>query len=273
MGPVIFARLTHADVRFVPTSGRGKVPGVTIRIFARQRDCLLLQRFSYTSAPALVNTFLAYPMSSSRIFALALCGLTLAATHVSAVTIFVADLTNANENPPVTPTFSNGNPRPASFGTATFTLNDAQTELSFVATIFNIDVTGAQTPDTNDNLTAAHIHAGLNFPPANNGVVWGFFGNPFNNTDNDGTVTPFGSGVGGTFTGTWDLTEGNNTTLAAQLPNIFAGRAYMNFHTVQFGGGEVRGTLMQAPDSGLTLALFGFACFGLLTLRRKLSHL
>ena len=30
----------------------------------------------------------------------------------------------------------------------------------------------------------------------------------------------------------------NNTTLAVQLPNILAGRAYINFHTMQNGGGE-----------------------------------
>ena len=30
-------------------------------------------------------------------------------------------------------------------------------------------------------------------------------------------------------------------TLTAQLPNIRAGRAYINFHTNQFAGGEIRG--------------------------------
>ena len=36
--------------------------------------------------------------------------------------------------------------------------------LAFTATIFNIDVTGTQTPDPFDNLLAAHIHVGA--PPA-----------------------------------------------------------------------------------------------------------
>ncbi|MEO5960541.1 MAG: VPDSG-CTERM sorting domain-containing protein, partial [Opitutaceae bacterium] len=179
-----------------------------------------------------------------------------------------ANLTNGQESVPVVPTLVNGSPRPISFGTATFTLNDAQTALTFTATIFNIDVTGSQTADVNDNLTAAHIHAGANSPPLNNSVVWGFFGAPFNdNAPSDSVVTPFANGVGGTFSGKWDLTEGNNTTLTAQLPNIFAGRAYINFHTTQFGGGEIRGALL-VPDGGTTAVLLIFGWVGLFARRR-----
>jgi hypothetical protein len=115
--------------------------------------------------------------------------------------------------------------------------------MTMTATVNNIDVTGSQTVDTNDNLANAHIHAGPSVQPGVNGpVVWGFFGAPFNdNNPNDAVATPFGSGVGGTFTGKWDAPEGNGTTLAAQLANIRAGRAYINFHTTQFTGGEIRG--------------------------------
>ena len=78
---------------------------------------------------------------------------------------------------------------------------------------------------------AAHIHA----PGArgtNAGVRFGFFGQPFNDTNpNDAVVTPFADGVGGTIASKWDLTEGNNTTLAQQLPNILAGLSYINYHT------------------------------------------
>ncbi len=171
-----------------------------------------------------------------------------------AQTTFSANLTNSQENPPTSPTLSTGGARPASFGTATFTLNSAMTSMTFSATIFNIDFTGSQTSDPNDNLIAAHIHAGPNVIPTTNGpVVWGFFGNPFNdNNPNDVVVTPFSNGsVGGTISGKWDAPEGNNTTLAAQLPNILAGRSYINFHTTQFGGGEIRGILI-AP--GFTTA-------------------
>ena len=165
-------------------------------------------------------------------------------------TILHATLTNAQENPPAVPTTSTDAPRPASFGTALFTLNDSRTSMSFTATIFNIDVTGKQTPDEpNDDLTVAHIHASSTVTPTTNaGVVWGFVGMPFNDDNPPSpppTMIPFTTGVGGTFTGTWDEPEGNNTTLSAQLDNILSGRSYINFHTTQFGGGEIRGAIVQ----------------------------
>lgn len=155
---------------------------------------------------------------------------------------FVVNLTNGQENPPTNPTLSGGARRPASYGTATFSINGAETSMTFTATINNLDFTGAQTADNNDNLTNAHIHAGpLVTPAVNGGVVWGFLGAPFNdNNPNDQVVTPSG-GVGGTVSGKWDAPEGNNTTFAAQLANLKEGRAYINFHTVQFSGGEIRG--------------------------------
>jgi uncharacterized protein (TIGR03118 family) len=157
--------------------------------------------------------------------------------------LFVVSLTNSQEVPPTVPTTTGGAARPASSGTARFQLNSAQTAMTFSATINNIDVTGSQTADTNDNLTNAHIHAGPAVAPGVNGpVVWGFYGSPFNdNNPNDQVFFPLSSGVGGNFSGKWDAPEGNGTTLAAQLANIRAGRAYINFHTVQFGGGEIRG--------------------------------
>lgn len=156
---------------------------------------------------------------------------------------FVVNLTNTQENPPTNPTAAGGGSRPGSYGTATFSLNAAQDAMTFTATVNNIDFTGAQSAETNDNLVAAHVHAGPTVAPGVNGpVVWGFFGTPFNdNNPNDVVNTPFASGIGGTISGKWDAPEGNATTLAAQLSNILAGRAYINFHTTQFGGGEVRG--------------------------------
>src|SRR5262249_22465222 len=130
----------------------------------------------------------------------------LASATANADTTLFATLADANENPPTTPTLSTGGPRPASFGTATFTLNSAQTSMTFTATITNIDFTGSQSPDPNDDLVAAHIHAGSAITPTTNGgVVWGFFGSPFNdNNPNDVVITPFSSGVGATISGKWD---------------------------------------------------------------------
>jgi hypothetical protein len=75
-----------------------------------------------------------------------------------AATTLTATLTNAAESPPTSPTTVTGAPR-TSFGTATFVLNDAQTAMTFTATVTGIDFTGTQSADINDNLTLAHIHA------------------------------------------------------------------------------------------------------------------
>ena len=189
----------------------------------------------------------------------------IASAGVRAGVLFTADLTNAQENPPTTPTLTSGAPRPASFGTASFFLNDAETALTFAATIFNIDVTGSQTADVNDNLAAAHIHASPTVTPTTNAVVvWGFFGAPFNdNSPNDFVFTPFATGVGGTFSGKRDLLEGNATTLTAQLPNLLSDHSYINFHTTQFGGGEIRGAILAVVPEPSSLALLGVAVLAL----------
>jgi hypothetical protein len=179
-----------------------------------------------------------------------------------------ADLTNAGEPGGVTPTLTTGAPRPASFGTANMllsiddlntasTADDVPTQMTFSSQVFNIDFTGSQTADANDNLTIAHIHGSPTVTPTTNaGVVWGFFGNPFNdNNPNNNVVTPFATGVGGTITGRWDPPEGNGTTLAAQLNNLLTVHSYVNFHTTQFGGGEVRGMIMVVPEPATVLLL------------------
>jgi CHRD domain/PEP-CTERM motif len=188
-----------------------------------------------------------------------------------AATFLFATLTNGAENPPTNPTTVAGAPR-VSFGTATFVLNDAQTAMTFTATITGIDWNGTQSADINDNLAAAHIHASPTVTPTTNaGVVWGFFGQPFNdNTPNDVVLTPFASGVGFTISGKWDAPEGNGTTLAAQLPNILSGHSYINFHTTQFGGGEIRGNITVPEPT--TIALLGLGLAGLTGRRLRRRH-
>ena len=102
-------------------------------------------------------------------------------------------------------------------------------------------------------------------------MIWGFIGTPFNdNNPNDVVVTPFASGVGGTVSGKWDLPEGQNTTFAAQVGNILAGLTYMNFHTVQFGSGEIRGQILVVPEpETYLLMLAGLAGIGAMVRRRR----
>jgi hypothetical protein len=204
-----------------------------------------------------------------RIVFLALLLMLLASPRAQATTILIANLTHDQEPGAGPLTTSTGGPRPLSFGTATFVLNDAMTELSMSVTVFNIDVTGTQTADTFDNLLNAHIHCCA--PPGTNaGVRWGFLGAPDNDNNPDNlVVTPFATGVGGTFTSIWNQPEGNaGTTLTTNLPGILAGQSYINFHTVQFTGGEIRGQIEVVPEPS-TMLLIGSGLAGAIARRRR----
>jgi hypothetical protein len=199
-----------------------------------------------------------------------------------------ATLERSQEPPPTSTTTPitnpGGLPRPESFGVGEFWLDitPGSENMLMVVTVRNIDVggpginggaqlpgNGTQTPnDSNDDLVAAHIHVGTGVPGVSTSPVrWGFWGNPFNNNSLplDGSMEVFTNAVGGIFRGEWDGPEGNSTTLVAQLADILAGRAYINYHTGQFGGGEIRGQLLvvgEVPEPG-TLALFGLGTLGL----------
>src|SRR5690606_41621702 len=93
------------------------------------------------------------------------------------------------------------------------------------------------------------------------GVRWRFFGAPDNDINPDDlVVVPFATDVGGTFTSVWNLPEGNaGTTLTDSLPGILAGLSYINFHTVQFPAGEIRGQILQQVSEPATFALLGLS--------------
>ena len=56
------------------------------------------------------------------------------------------------------------------------------------------------------------------------------------------------------------------------MGNLFAGRAYLNFHTVQFGGGEIRGQIVTAipePETYATM-LLGLGALAFVARRKRL---
>ena len=166
------------------------------------------------------------------------------AIPTQAATLFRSTLSGAQEVPPNASTAT---------GTATLTLNDAQDRLEISVQLNGIDLDGNQTPDPGDDLTVAHIHRA---PFGSNGpVVFGFVG-PNSDVNGDLIIDPFA----GTVTSAWDLNEGNGTTLAAELGNLFAGRLYFNFHTNEFPPGEIRGQIVPVPEPTI---LSSFAMLGL----------
>jgi hypothetical protein len=118
---------------------------------------------------------------------------------------FTPPLTGSQEIPPVTP---------AGTGTANLSINPATGDVSGTVSFSGMT----------SNATLAHIHAGA--AGTNGGVVIGLTG-----------------GAGGT-SGTWTVPAGSVLT-TDQLNVLKAGGLYLNIHTVNNGGGEIRAQLIS----------------------------
>jgi hypothetical protein len=156
--------------------------------------------------------------------------------------IFSATLSGDQEVPPV---------NSAATGSAILVLNEGENRLDIDIQFTGLDLDGNQTPDPSDNVTVAHIHRA---PAGSNGpVVFGFIG-PNNDENADLVIDP----VAGRILSGWDLSEGNETTLAEELSNLFEGDLYVNIHSVEFPMGEIRGQISLIPIPA-TLPLFAAA--------------
>jgi hypothetical protein len=94
---------------------------------------------------------------------------------------------------------------------------------------------------------SASVNASTNGPRR-----FGFLGSQNDNTELpfDLVIQPFPSGVGGAVYAQWDASEGNGTTLLAQYPHVLTGHAYLQFDTVQFPQGEIRGMIDASVRHG-----------------------
>jgi len=126
--------------------------------------------------------------------------------------------------------------------------------------------------------TASHIHCCLASPfltGINAGVATAV-----------PTFTGFPLGVtSGTYTHTFDLTAASSYNPAfvtaqggtvagaeaALLTGIESGESYLNIHTTNFGGGEIRGFLVSTPEPSSVL-LLGTGLLGILCTRRKFGR-
>ena len=121
------------------------------------------------------------------------------------------------------------------------------------------------------NVTASHIHSATAVPGTGTAGV----------ATTTPTFTGFPSGVtSGTYDHTFDMTLSSSwnaafitnnggtpaSAEAALASGLAAGKAYLNIHTSQFGGGEIRGFLVPEPG---TLVLAAAGALALLPLRRR----
>lgn len=116
-----------------------------------------------------------------------------------AATTFSATLDGLQNVPPI--------PEVTATGTATLTLNDEQTQLSFV-----INISGLSGPEF-----ASHIH---NAGPRDNGPI------------------AFELPLGSTKVGTWAIPPD-------MVTELLAGRLYINVHTDTYVAGEIRGNIIE----------------------------
>lgn len=160
-------------------------------------------------------------------------------------TVFTATLNGAQAN-------AGAGTGSSATGLATLLLNDAMTELTM-----SIEFDGITTAD----ITSFHIHIAP--AGANGGVAFGLV-SP--NSDTNGDFMDLGNG----FFSVWDGAEGQGTTLADQLDNLFNEGLYFNAHTAAFPGGEIRGQILRGavpePSSAFIL---GMGFIGLFSRRKK----
>jgi len=168
---------------------------------------------------------------------------------------YVTNLSGANESP--LPINSPGT------GNAIVTIDTVAQTMAV-----NVVFSGLTTPTT-----ASHIHCCTT--------------TPFTGTAGVATVTPSFTGfplgvTAGSYDHTFDLTNANAynpafvtaqgglaNAEAALLAGLGSGEAYLNIHTTQNPGGEIRGFLVATPEPG-TLLVAGVALAGLV-LRRRIS--
>jgi CHRD domain-containing protein/PEP-CTERM motif-containing protein len=178
--------------------------------------------------------------------------LSVPATHAIPIT-FVASLEGANEVPPVV---SPG----AGFTTVV---------LDPTAQTLQINVTFS---GLTSNVTAAHIHCcaplGTNVGVAT--TIPAFPGFPLGVTSGNYSSAVFDLTQPTIFNPAFVTSQGGLIPAAAALTaGIQTGMTYLNIHTVNFPGGEIRGQLFAAPEPS-TILLLGSGLAGLLLWGRRM---
>jgi hypothetical protein len=175
------------------------------------------------------------------------------AAHAATMT-FVASLSGANEVPTVP---SSGT------GLATIFLDPTAQTLQVNATFSGLT----------SNDVAAHIHCcaplGTNVGVAT--TVPAFPGFPLGVTSGTYSSVVFDLTQSTIYNPAFVMLQGGLAQAeAALIAGILGGQTYFNIHTVNFGGGEIRGQLAPVPLPG-SLVLFGSVLLGFRLFRQRLG--
>ena len=155
-------------------------------------------------------------------------------SNVNAATILTATITGDQAG--------SGSP---GTGMATVTLSDDMTQL-----MVDVSFSGLVS-----NTTVAHIHC-CAAPGASAGIAIPFAGFPPGVTS-------------GTYTNTFMLPADLMIPMDVFTAGLLGGNAYVNIHTTEFPGGEIRGQLAAVPEPGtIAITLLGLAALGV---RRSLA--
>ena len=154
-------------------------------------------------------------------------------------------------------------------GFATFSLNAAQTELTYSLNLFGVNLEANPANRINGNdVTKIHIHVG---PRGTNGPhTLNIFGLP--SEDDDDLVVNFAAN---SLTGVWDDGDftgtgaGNTRKLSNFLDELKNGDLYIQVHALDDSNYTIRGQIVPEPGAMMVWSVLGLAGAGFVGRRRR----